>query len=281
MMVADSLQTDNRSAGCRPDKRLVSRSFGAAAERYDGLADLQRAVGERLLSRLPDMNLGPERIVDVGSGTGYLAMRLIEIYPRADLVALDIAEGMLHFARSRQGELGAGRLVCGDAEAMPIRDRSIDLVFSNVAIQWCSSLGAVFREIRRVLKPNGIALFSTFGADTLRELRSAWASVDDYSHVNLFADSEAVAFSLREAGFPKIDVSVEVNRLRYGSVYDLMRELKGLGAHNVTLRRPRHLTGKGALQRMVAAYERLSVGDGIEATFEVVYGYATGGSACR
>jgi len=279
-MTADSLQTGTCGAGSRPEKRLIGGSFGAAAERYDGLADLQRTVGERLLSRLAGMSLAPERIVDVGSGTGYLATRLIELYPKADLVALDIAEGMLRFARSRHGERGAGRLVCGDAEAMPFRDCSIDVAFSNVAIQWCSSPGSVFREMRRVLKPGGVVLFSTFGAETLLELRSAWASVDDYSHVNLFADSAEVTFSLREAEFREIDVSVEVNRLNYSSVYDLMRELKGLGAHNVTLDRPRHLTGKGALQRMVAAYERHAAGNGIEATFEVVYGYARGSAEC-
>lgn len=276
MSAADFLQTDELGFGSRPDKRLIGRSFGAAAARYDGLADLQRTVGEKLLVRLEGMNLVPERITDVGSGTGYLGTRLIELYPKADLLALDIAEGMLRFARSRYGDSGAGRFVCGDAEAMPFRDRSIDLVFSNLTIQWCSGLNAVFREIGRVLKPGGVALFSTFGAETLKELRSAWASVDDYSHVNLFGGSSAVVSALREAGFMEIDVGVEANRLEYASVYDLMRELKGLGAHNVTLGRPRHLTGKGALQRMVAAYERQSAGDGIAASFEIVYGFARG-----
>lgn len=281
MMAVESLPTSECGSDGRPDKRLIGRSFGAAAERYDGLAELQRRVGEKLLSRLAGMSLGSKRIVDAGSGTGYLATRLIELYPKADLVALDIAEGMLRFAKSRYGESGAGRLVCGDAEAMPFRDRSIDLVFSNVAIQWCSGLDSVFREIGRVLRPGGVALFSTFGAETLKELRSAWASVDDYSHVNRFGDSAAVRSALREAGFQEIDVAAEVHRLEYGSVYDLMRELKGLGAHNVTLDRPRHLTGKGALRRMIAAYERQSGGSGLDATFEVVYGRARGPAKCR
>lgn len=280
MTASDVLQTSDPGSGCRPDKRLVGRSFGAAAERYDGLADLQRSAGERLLSRLPGLGLSPDRVVDVGSGTGYLTACLMDLYPKADLVALDIAEGMLRFARSRHRELGAGRLVCGDAEALPFRDRSVDVVFSNAAIQWCSGFDPVFREFRRVLKPGGIALFSTFGAGTLQELRAAWASVDDYSHVNLFGDSAAMISSLREAGFEELDVSAEINRLEYGSVYDLMRELKGLGAHNVTLDRPRHLTAKGALRRMIAAYERQSAGKGIAATFEIIYGYAGGPAEC-
>lgn len=279
-MAADLLQTGEIDSNCRPDKRLVGRSFSAAAERYDGLADLQRTVGERLLSRLSRLSLSPDRIVDVGSGTGYLATRLMDLYPAADLVALDIAEGMLRFARSRYSELGAGRLVCGDAEALPFRDGSIDLVFSNVAIQWCSGFESVFREMARVLKPGGIVLFSTFGPTTLRELRSAWASVDDYSHVNPFGDSTALTSALRKAGFQEFDVGGEINRLEYNSVYDLMRELKGLGAHNVTIDRARHLTGKGALQRMVAAYESQSAGDGIKATFEAIYGYARGPAVC-
>jgi len=279
-MAADFSQTGQAGSSSRPDKRLIGPSFGAAAERYDGLAGLQRNVGERLLSRLAGMELAPKRVVDAGSGTGYLATRLIELYPKADLVALDIAEGMLRFARSRHGERGAGRSVCADAEAMPFRDSSVDVVFSNLAIQWCSSPGSAFREMGRVLKPGGVVLFSTFGAETLRELRAAWASVDDYSHVNPFGDSAEVKSALRAAGFREIDVGIEAKRLEYGSVYDLMRELKGLGAHNVTLARPRHLTGKGTLQRMVEAYERQAGGNGIEATFEVVYGYAGGPGGC-
>lgn len=274
MMTPDFLRSGRW--GCLPDKRLIGRSFGAAAERYDGIAELQRGVGENLLSRLAEMGLAPERVVDLGSGTGYLGTRLIKLYPKADLVALDIAEGMLRFARSRYGESGAGRLVCGDAEAMPFRDRSVDLVFSNLAIQWCSGLGSAFREIGRVLKPGGVVLFSTFGAETLKELRSAWASVDDHSHVNQFGDTAAVITALCDAGFGEINVEAEVNKLDYGSVYDLMRELKALGAHNVTLGRPRHLTGKGRLREMIAAYEEQTDGNGIEASFELVYGYARG-----
>lgn len=280
MSAADFLQTDELGFGGRPDKRLIGRSFGAAAARYDGLADLQRTVGEKLLARLSSVNLAPARIADVGAGTGYLGTRLIQLYPKADLLALDIAEGMLRFARSRCGNSGAVRFVCGDAEAMPFRDRSIDLVFSNLTIQWCSGFNTVFREIRRILRPDGVTLFSTFGAETLKELRSAWASVDDYSHVNCFGGSSAVMSALQEAGFTEIEVGIETHRLTYASVYNLMRELKGLGAHNVTLGRPRHLTGKGTLQRMVAAYERQAGGDGIPASFEVIYGFARGPVEC-
>ncbi|BBA36527.1 malonyl-[acyl-carrier protein] O-methyltransferase [Methylocaldum marinum] len=274
MAAPDLLQSGRY--GCLPDKRLIGRSFSAAAERYDGIAGLQRAAGEKLLFRLAEMSLAPERVVDLGSGTGYLATRLIELYPNAELVALDIAEGMLRFARSRYGASGAGRAVCGDAEAMPFRDRTMDLVFSNVAIQWCSALGPAFREIGRVLKPDGVVLFSTFGTETLKELRSAWASVDDHSHVNQFGDTAAVKAALYDVGFGEVEVAAEVNRLEYRSVYDLMRELKALGAHNVTLGRPRHLTGKGRLREMIAAYEEQTDGNGIEASFELVFGYAKG-----
>jgi malonyl-CoA O-methyltransferase len=264
----------------RPDKHWVGRSFGSAAHGYDRVAGLQRTVGARLLSLMPDRVRPPGAIVDVGTGTGYFAAELADLYPESRLIALDIAEGMLRVARDRFEYPEVCRCVCGDAEALPLADRSVDLVFSNLAIQWCTDLAGVFREFRRALKPGGVALFSTFGAQTLSELRNAWAVVDDYSHVNVFADVDMVATALREAGFAEIALETETRALEYNDVYSLMRELKGLGAHNVTIGRPRHLTGKKALQTMVDAYAAHMVGGVIRASFETIYGCVGGSGEC-
>ena len=257
-----------------PEKRWVGRSFGAAAGSYDGVAVLQKEVGERLMHRLAARFHAPEVIVDVGAGTGYFATGLLERYPGSHLVALDIAEGMLLAARSRIGRSPNRCCVGGDAEALPLADRSVDLVFSNLAIQWCPGLAGVFGEFRRVLKPQGVALFSTFGAGTLVELRRAWAAVDDRSHVNDFADLAGIAGALSEAGFANADIDGETRCLEYGDVHALMREIKDLGAHNVTYGRPRHLTGKARLRRMIDAYAAQMAGGGVRASFEVVYGVA-------
>lgn len=265
----------NHSPRFRPDKRWVCRSFGAAARGYDGVADLQRDIGDRLLSQLPARAEPPAVILDVGTGTGYCAGHLLSRYPEARLIiALDIAENMARAARDRIGRGPRRHGLCGDAEALPLADGSVDLVVSNLAIQWCLDLAGVFREFRRVLKPEGVALFSTFGADTLAELRGAWAAVDAYSHVNEFASAETVAAALAGAGFATAEVSRETRRLSYPDVPSLMRELKSLGAHNVTAGRPRHLTGKGTMRRMLAAYPAPAADGTIRAGFEVVYGRA-------
>lgn len=256
----------------QPDKRWVGRSFAAAAAGYDGVAGLQRAVGARLLSRLL-ADAAPAWALDVGTGTGWCAAALVQRYPAARVLALDIAEPMLRAARQRIGIAPGRYYLGGDAEALPLADGSVDLVVSNLAVQWCADLAQAFREFRRVLKPGGWVLLSTFGPGTLAELRQAWAAVDGYSHVNAFADAAAVVDAFREAGFIGAEVERETRRLVYPDVHGLMRELKGLGAHNVTAGRPRHLTGKRRLQNMVAAYPAQDEG-AVRASFEVIYGHA-------
>jgi malonyl-CoA O-methyltransferase len=260
------------SSASSPDKRWVGYSFSKAAPDYDAVAALQRLVGERLLAKLHQMHCLPKVIVDVGAGTGYCTARLAERFPDVDLQALDIAEGMLRTLRERPGLREKAFSICGDGESLPLRAQSVDLVFSNLALQWCADLPAVLAEWRRVLRPGGWILFSTFGAATLCELRAAWAKVDAYSHVNVFATQVEVAAALAGEGFSDSRVDVERNLLAYPSVDALLRELKSLGAHNVTRNRPRHLTGKGAFRHMQAAYLDSATEGCIESSFEIVYG---------
>jgi malonyl-CoA O-methyltransferase len=263
-----------RPQDSRPEKRWVGRSFGAAAQSYDGVAELQRCVGQALLSRWPERIGSPGVILDVGTGTGHFAAELMARHRESRLIALDISEGMLRVARERLGPRGAGLSLCGDAEALPLADRTVDLIFSNLAIQWCADLVTAFREFRRVLKPSGGVLFSTFGTATLSELRRAWATVDGYSHVNDFVDMRELAAALREAGFVDVILEAETRFLEYRDVNELMRELKSLGAHNMTAGRPRHLTGRRALQKMIDAYRALAPNGKIRASFESVLGCA-------
>jgi len=257
-------------------KSLVARSFCMAASGYDAVAALQRSVGAALMSRRPAAK-GMARILDIGAGTGFFSVALGFHYPGAQVIGVDIAEGMLHLARRRF----SGYLVAGDAESLPIASHSVDLIFSNLALQWCNSLETALLEFNRVLRPGGHLLLSTFGPRTLRELREAWASVDDYSHVNQFESVSGIERTLRTAAFESVSAETELRGIVYPSVVDLMRELKGLGAHNLTKRRPRHLMGKGALARMIAAYPvpaPHSVDGGrIEATYELIYGRAVRG----
>lgn len=259
-----------------PDKRKVGRAFSAAAERYDRLARVQRSAADRLISWLAVSVGACESWLDVGAGTGYCARLLSRRFPDARPIALDLAEGMLRHLRRAGGCAPLPWLVAGDAEALPFADDSVDLVISNLALQWCPEPSVAFGEFARVLRPEGRLFFSTFGPRTLCELRESWARIDRHSHVNAFHSVDELCASMTESGLKTLAIESEFRTLRYPEVASLMAELKELGAHNVTAGRPRGLTGKGRLAEMIGVYrDRYSAGDGgIDASFEVVYGAA-------
>lgn len=261
-----------------PDKRLVRAAFDGAAAAYDEAAVLQREVAERHLERLDVVRMQPERILEVGTGTGYCSERLYRRYPRAELVALDLAPAMVARSRGRfsrwQRLRGRQRFVCGDAEALPLAAASADLLFSNLTLQWCGSPLRAFEEFHRVLRPGGLLTFTTFGPDTLKELRGAWAAVDGGVHVNRFVDMHDLGDALVAAGFADPVMDVEFFTLTYETGMGLMRDLKTIGAHNVNAGRGRGLTGRRRLQHMLAAYEQYRRDGLLPATYEVVYGHA-------
>jgi malonyl-CoA O-methyltransferase len=258
----------------RLNKGLIRASFERAAETYDAAAALQREVGQRMLDRLDYVRLNPELVVDLGCGTGVTASALLKRYRHARVLGLDIAFPMLAIARERAPWLRRLRCLCADLEALPLADASCDLLFSNLTLQWCD-LDRAFLELRRVLKPGGLLIFSTLGPDTLLELRRSWQAVDAHNHVNAFIDMHDVGDALLRAALADPVMDVERITVTYREVIDLMRDLKHLGAHNVSAGRPQNLTGKGKLRTLRASYERFRTPEGLlPATYEVVYGHA-------
>lgn len=269
-----------------PDRQAVRRAFDRAATTYDAAAVLQREVGNRLLERLDYMRLQPARILDLGSGTGFATAPLSKRYAEAQLISLDLAPDMLRHARVLQQEQNKGWLsrlikrpsprfhwLCADGEKLPLASDSIDMVFSNLALQWCDP-ARIFAEAARVLKPGGLLLFSTFGPDTLKELRAVFSEVDAMPHVNEFIDMHDLGDALVQARLADPVMDMENLTLTYADVTTLMRELKDIGAHNSLPGRNGGLMGKTRWQRMCAAYEQFRKDGRLPATYEVLYGHA-------
>lgn len=261
----------------RLDPARVRASFDAAAGQYDAVAVVQAEIRRRLLERLELFRIKPRRILDAGCGTGYGSRALLEHYRGATVVALDLAPGMLRAARQRRPWLRRLDPVCGDATSLPLAGSSVDFVFSNLMLQWCNEPDRVFSEFRRVLRPGGLVLFSTFGPDTLRELRAAWRAADGHTHVSRFIDMHDLGDALLRAGLGEPVMDMEHLTLTYRDVRDLMRDLKTMGARNATAGRSRGLTGRQRLAAVESHYEHLRTDGRLPATWEIVYGHAWAG----
>jgi malonyl-CoA O-methyltransferase len=258
----------------RLERAAVARSFDRASGGYDAAARLQRQVRDELLSRLDGVTLAPAAVLDLGAGTGVAAAALKHRYARAKVVVCDIAPGMLAVARRHSRFWRPLLRVAGDALQLPFAGQRFDLVFSSLMFQWCDDPAIAFAEVRRVLKPGGLLLFSSFGPGTLRELRTAWEAVDDGTHVNRFIDMHDLGAALQRTGFAEPVLDVDRHVLHYAEPRELLRELKTIGAHNVTAGRTRTLTGPRRFAAMLAAYEAQRTARGLPATYEVVYGAA-------
>lgn len=264
------------------DKHALRRAFERAAPTYDAAAVLQHEVCRRMDERLDLIKLQPGVVLDAGSGTGNALAALRARYPRARVLALDLALTMLQRGRARlpwwksllPSWQPPAAPVCGDIEALPLASGSVDLVWSNLALQWMNDPGKAFAECHRVLAPGGLLMFSTFGPDTLKELRAAFSSVDRHTHVSRFIDLHDIGDILVQRGYADPVMDMEPFTLTYADVRALMRDLKAIGAHNVTRERAPGLTGKSRLAAVTTAYEAMRRDGALPATFEVVYGHA-------
>jgi malonyl-CoA O-methyltransferase len=265
-------------------KSAIARSFSRAANTYDQVAILQREIGFRLLERLDLIKINPAVILDLGGGTGFLSRQLIQKYPNAHTIHCDIAEGMLTFAKksSTTNYINSSiepqlSYLCSDGDYLPIADQTVDFVFSNCALQWFPSLEATFQEVSRILKPNGLLLFSTLGQDTLKELRASFSMIDDNQHVNHFHDMHDIGDIILHLHFQDPVMDMETIMLTYKNVKGLLNDLKLMGAHYVNSPTPRGLAPKNIFDKLSQNYETYRTESGlIPATFEIVYGHAWG-----
>lgn len=257
------------------EKRHTRAAFERAAPSYDEHAALQRHVVDHLADSLDVMTLDPRAVLDIGAGTGYCAQTLAKRYPRAQTILADFAPAMLRTARDKAPRWRSRRAyVCAEAEQLPFADRSFDLVFSSLTFQWCNDLDRVFEECVRVLRPDGLFIFSSLGPDTLYELRESWSAVDDAPRVNRFIDMHDVGDALVRARFSAPVIECDRITVTYPDVYAVMRDLRGIGAVNTLAGRRRGLSSRSDLRRMAEAYEMFRNNGKLPATYEVVYAHA-------
>ncbi|WP_312917794.1 malonyl-ACP O-methyltransferase BioC [Stenotrophomonas sp.] len=258
------------------DRNHVRRAFARAASSYHAAAVLQQEVAKRLLESLDYLeDRQPQVVLDVGSGPGHSSAAMKKRWPKAQVIALDLAQPMLVEAKKQAGWWRPFSRVCADARALPLADNSVDVIFSNLCLQWVEDLPAVFAGFRRVLKPGGLLVCSSFGHDTLVELRAAFAQADDTAHVSRFVQIAQFGDALLAAGFRDPVLDRDMFTLTYDDLPALMRELKAIGATNAMHDRRHTLTGRGRLAAAQAAYEPLRRTDGkLPSSWEVIYAHA-------
>ena len=259
------------------DTQQIRRSFGRAAPAYALTAVLQKEVESRLLEQLDYVAQPPTRIVDIGCGPGRASAALKRRWPKAQVIALDLALPMLVEAKKQAGWWRPRfARINADASSLPLADASVDVIFSSLCIQWIADLPALFAEWRRVLAPGGLLLVSTFGPQTLHELRAAFAAVDADEHVSRFVPIQAVGDALLASGLRDPVLDADQFILTYRDARDLMRELRAIGAGNAHSARRRSLTGKAHMQRVLEAYEPYRRDGLLPATYDVIYAHAWG-----
>lgn len=254
------------------DHRQLRRSFGRAAAGYAEVAVLQREVESRLLEQLEVLGeTRPLRVLDIGSGPGRASGAMKGRWPKSDVIALDIALPMLRQVGKHTRFWRPVKAICAEASHLPLADASVDLVFSSLCLQWVPDLPQALAEFRRVLRPEGLLLFSTFGPDTLVELREAYLQAGErYPPLSPFAAIQQVGDALVAAGFRNPVLERDLFDLHYAQVMDLLRELRAIGAGDARVQRPRGLGGKDRQKAMIAAYENLRRDGRLPSTWEVI-----------
>ena len=265
------------------DGNQVAQSFSHATQQYANIAALQRQTADELLDRLSFVTIQPQTILDLGTGNGQNLSLLAEKYPEAKIIALDVAPAILKQAQYRfQGDSGLKYwlpnykkplYIAGDAETLPLANNSVDMIYANLSLLWYK-FRLCFAEIKRILRPGGLLSCTILGPDTLNELRRIWATIDTYSHINIFYDAHDIGEAMMNSHLADPVLDVDCVTLNYKTAISLMKNIQELGIHNVNEGRCCGLTGKQTLKKVINAYECFRHNGLLPASYEVIYGHA-------
>lgn len=257
------------------NKYHIAKSFNKISANYDDVSILQEEVAQRLVERLNYINLNPNIIVELGAGTGYCTQLIQNRYPKANIIAIDIADKMLHYVNQRS--LNNVDTICADAYQLPLNDNSVDLIISNMMLPWCDELVSLFQECHRVLSPEKLLLFATVGPDTLKELRLSWAEVDNYQHVNSFIDMHDIGDALIQAQFQDPVMDVENIQLIYPNPGLILKDLKMMGSQNLNTNKRCSLMNQTNISKLKSSYSKYQIdSDQYPVSCEIIYGHAWG-----
>jgi malonyl-CoA O-methyltransferase len=253
------------------DKQAVADSFSKAASHYDQFAQLQRDIGTQLLNSVLVLDKqSPIEVVDLGCGTGYFSEKLSSQFPHATLTCFDLSGAML--AQVKKRHISNVTFQQGDIDLLPFMDNSLDLIYSNLVVQWSDDLALCVTQIKNCLKKGGQAYISTLVNGTLNELTQAWKTVDGNRHTNEFLTLASIKSILSQIGFCEVQVSTETRTLFYNNVIEVMRALKGIGANHVHFHQNVPASGRKLIKQLEAGYLPYQNENGfLKLTYQVCY----------
>ena len=262
------------------NKEYKRKSFNRAALTYDSCSDLQDRISDNLIHRLNSIELNPINILDLGCGTGRNGIKLRRKYEMSEIINYDFSENMLREARQKQQLISSKKdkispysYICADIEEIPIEENSLDLVWSSSTIQWCNKLDSVFDQVKKILRPGGLFIFSTFGPNTLNELREITENLSKEKKTNIFIGIDSISDSLMYSGFSPPILDVENFKVTYKDVRKLFFDIKGIGATNGNVSKNSGLSGKSFTKNIIKNYEIYRKNNLLPASYEVIYGH--------
>jgi malonyl-CoA O-methyltransferase len=263
------------------NKEYKRKSFNRAATTYDSFAILQDTISNKLFDRLKKINLSPLEILDLGCGTGTNGVNLKKQYEKSRIINYDFSENMLSEARLKQKIFILNQInpspysyICGDIEAIPLKENSLDLVWSSSTLQWCNELDLVFNQVKKILKPGGLFIFSTFGPNTLNELREITENLFNEKRTSTFIDIRNVDNLLIDSHFSNPVLEVENFTMTYNEVGKLFMDIKSIGATNGNISKAKGLSGRSFTKKIIEKYEEYRKNKLLPASYEVIYGHA-------